>query len=314
MSISFTEKLFGASRKTGEARLRKTRLIACDLDGTLLNGDEMIGPVAMRRIADIEALGIPFVMITRRHHLAAEPYAELLKMTTPIISLDGSMIALPSTCAPIFTVCPDQEFMRDIVDEIGGTRGADFCAVTPEKFHISKDDLVLPSQHVHWNIDTVLASSAGAEGWGIILEIVAVGSLHAVNSVLKYIEEKMRKEELKLRLYESRSNRDVWFLEIRPTEAGKRGALEWYTAELGISMKEVVGIGDYRNDLEFCERSGYVVAMQNAVPELKKIADFITTRTCLEDGVEEFLGHFLTVRGVETMETPEARSGRARSR
>jgi len=301
MITSFSRKLFGGSAKSAESRLRNTALIACDLDGTLLNGDEMVGAAPARMIKAIESLGVRFILITRRHHQSAEPYAELLNMTVPIISLDGSMICLPSILDPSYLIEFDQEFARDILDETRAVTGADFCAITPEHFFISDEAMPLPSQHLHWNIDTRPVSRI-EEVSGKILEIVVSGTLHGANAVLAYVESKMRKDELKLRLYESRSLPGTWFLEMRPTSANKRTALEHLVAQYGISMKEVVGIGDYRNDIEFCRKSGYVVAMQNAVSELKEIADFITQQSCLEDGIAEFLEYFLRVRGVDTAE------------
>lgn len=316
MITTLASKLFGRSSKSAESRLKSAKLIACDLDGTLLNGDEMVGAAPARMIKSIESLGIQFVLITRRHHQSAEPYAELLKMTTPIVSLDGSMICLPSTLSPSYLVEFDQEFARDILDEVLDITGADFCAITPERFFISNEEMPLPSQHLHWNIDTRPVESVGSVS-GKVLEIVVVGTLHGTNAALSYVESKMKPDELKLRLYESRSLPGTWFLEMRPTSANKRTALEHLAAEQNIPMKEIIGIGDYRNDIEFCRKSGYVVAMQNAVSELKELADFITTRSCLEDGIAEFLEYFLRIRGVDTGEfvpEPDGQYRRHRSR
>ena len=53
--------------------------------------------------------------------------------------------------------------------------------------------------------------------------------------------------------------------------------------------KEVVGIGDFYNDLEFLKKVGVAVAMKNAIAEVRFIADYVTTKTNDEDGVSEFL-------------------------
>ena len=81
-------------------------------------------------------------------------------------------------------------------------------------------------------------------------------------------------------------------------------------------MDRVIGIGDHYNDLEFCKAAGYVAVPQNAVKGMKELADFITVRDCLDEGINEFLEHFLAVRGVDTAEASAApvRPGRRRSR
>lgn len=298
MLKSITRKLFGGGARSGETRLQQARMIACDLDGTLLNRDEMIGAASMRMIREIESIGVPFVIITRRHHQAVEPHVELLGTATPIVSLDGAMIRLPYADTPSFTAEFDQDFARDILDEIDQMVGVSFCAITPDHFFHSDPDPQLPWQHQHWNVDLQQVNGIDPVK-GTVLEIIATGSLHGVNAVLEYVERKMQKNELKLHLFESRSMQGTWYLEVRPIQATKEMALERLTAEWGIPLKEVIGIGDYHNDLGFCGKSGYVVALANAVKEMKQIADFVTERSCLDEGINEFFELFLRLRGAD---------------
>ena len=116
MRNTIARKLFGIGNS--DRRLLNARAIICDLDGTLLNRDEMIGAETSAMISALRAAGIAFILATRRHHQAAEPYADLLHLDTPIISLDGAMISLPHQQSPIFTAGFDQEFARDILEEI----------------------------------------------------------------------------------------------------------------------------------------------------------------------------------------------------
>jgi hydroxymethylpyrimidine pyrophosphatase-like HAD family hydrolase len=68
-----------------------------------------------------------------------------------------------------------------------------------------------------------------------------------------------------------------------------------------IGLKDVIGIGDNRNDLDFCEKAGYVVAVRNAVKELKALADFITARDCTEEGINEFFEIYLRAHDVDPL-------------
>lgn len=104
-------------------------------------------------------------------------------------------------------------------------------------------------------------------------------------------------------MYESHSQGDLWYLEIRSFNATKERALESLTRTMGIGMGEVVGIGDHYNDVDFCRSVGYVVAMENAVSQLKEIADFITLRDSNNEGINEFLEHFLKLRGIDPADT-----------
>ncbi|MBL7986506.1 MAG: Cof-type HAD-IIB family hydrolase [Chlorobi bacterium] len=296
MLKAITNKLFGSG--TTDRRLLNARAIICDLDGTLLNRDEMIGAATSQIITALRAAGIQFILATRRHHQAAEPYADLLHLDTPIISLDGAMISLPHQSSPMFTAPFDQEFARDILEEIEQTSEAKFCAVTPGCLFVSDANMALPVQHHHWNINTQTVDSAAAVQQPII-EVIATGGYHSVNAVYSYIEAKMKKGELKVRLYESRSRQQSWILEARPRNANKQTAADQIVASLGIAMKQVIAIGDYYNDVELCRKAGFAVAMQNAVPELKQIADYVTNRPCLDDGIDDFLETLMEVRGLQ---------------
>ena len=58
---------------------------------------------------------------------------------------------------------------------------------------------------------------------------------------------------------------------------------------LGKNIKKTIVIGDYYNDLELMHAGGYAVAVANAPAEVKAAADFVTTCTCSEGAVGEFL-------------------------
>ena len=74
--------------------------------------------------------------------------------------------------------------------------------------------------------------------------------------------------------------------------AGKANAAKLLAERLGIEPANVLAIGDQRNDVELIRWAGIGVAMGNAVPELKAVADW-TTRSNDDDGVAHALAHFV---------------------
>lgn len=109
----------------------------------------------------------------------------------------------------------------------------------------------------------------------------------------------MKSQELKLRMYELKDKLDSWVIEVRSFNSNKEKALVQIASYYGVKMNEIVGIGDYYNDINFCKEVGFVVALNNAVKELKAIADFITTNDFHNEGINEFLEYFLNIHGVE---------------
>ena len=66
------------------------------------------------------------------------------------------------------------------------------------------------------------------------------------------------------------------YLEITNANALKSTALEWLVQYLGLSMEEVLAIGDSNNDVEMLREAGIGVAVANAVPAAKSEADYLT--------------------------------------
>ena len=82
------------------------------------------------------------------------------------------------------------------------------------------------------------------------------------------------------------------FLEFMNPEGTKGHALEHLAAHYGYQMSEVIAIGDSWNDREMLQKAGLGVAMENAVPALKEIADFITLSNN-EEGVKHVVEQFV---------------------
>jgi Cof subfamily protein (haloacid dehalogenase superfamily) len=79
--------------------------------------------------------------------------------------------------------------------------------------------------------------------------------------------------------------------DLMPKGGGKLGAVRKVLARYGIAQADTMAFGDGENDLEMLRFAGIGVAMANAAPCVKEIADF-TTGTCEEDGIYNALVHF----------------------
>ena len=85
---------------------------------------------------------------------------------------------------------------------------------------------------------------------------------------------------------------DVNMLEIMVGEASKGIALSYLADNLGISLDEVMAIGDSENDLDMLLKSGYPVAVENAMEKLKDIAKlFVSSNE--NDGVAEAIEKYI---------------------
>jgi len=79
---------------------------------------------------------------------------------------------------------------------------------------------------------------------------------------------------------------------ISSGEATKQHAVLKFAELVKISTKEIIGVGDHYNDFPLLIACGFKVAMGNAVPELKEIADYVAP-TVEEDGLALVLNKFM---------------------
>lgn len=275
-----------------ERRLRAARIVACDLDGTLLNADVMIGDRTASLIREIVDCGIEFVFITARHHYAAEPFSDDIRLNQTIISLDGALTRYPHGDV-VANIAIPEALAAEVVQLTIDTPDADCALVTADRIRVSRRDMTIPRRHQHWNIDLEPFTVERREDEPA-LEMIVTGTFCAINTIYAHVRPHKLADCVRTRLYESESHGDVWYLELRSADACKLRALLSYTQTRGISLRNVVAIGDARNDIDFCAKAGYTVAVQNAVDQLKAMADYITAADCLDEGVNEFLEHFIS--------------------
>jgi hydroxymethylpyrimidine pyrophosphatase-like HAD family hydrolase len=119
------------------------------------------------------------------------------------------------------------------------------------------------------------------------LEVVIVGDYH---DTVKHVSNKMAfpyTYGVRTVFYKSQGN--TYYLEIRKMGSSKGEGLKKLLKYLKLKEKETAVLGDWYNDKSLFETDALKIAVSNAVPELKYMADFVTKRTNNEDGVAEFL-------------------------
>lgn len=81
-------------------------------------------------------------------------------------------------------------------------------------------------------------------------------------------------------------------LEIMPSGSGKGAAVRWLTAHLGLECEQVMGFGDYTNDLPMLKNVGWPVAVGNALDEVKRACRIIAP-DCADDGVAKTIQKYI---------------------
>ena len=267
------------------------RMIAMDIDGTLLDSRGQVSQQNARAIAEAQARGIEIVLVTGRRYDFARPIADSLPCELHFITNNGAVIKSKDGVTDLRHLLP-RETARKVLDAT-----EEFRPGTAVIFDRPRENQVM-MERAEWD-DPVRGGylRRNREYIGLISPLTAcldrtdpiqVGyadNCRSLRTAMKLLEDLPIANEYTLALTEYES-RDLSILDVLKRGVSKGAALEEWTQRLGIDREDVMAIGDNWNDREMLEFAGLPVVMGNSVPELKT-RGWAVTLTNDEDGVAE---------------------------
>ncbi|MBQ8975598.1 MAG: HAD family phosphatase [Oscillospiraceae bacterium] len=243
------------------------KLIATDLDNTLLDKSGQVPQSTLDIIARAEALGTRVAIVTGRSYASASGIASLLGENTPVICYNGSVIMDTRAGKPMFAEYLDWELVKGILDFAKENdlyvQLYDHDVIVVEKLRLDRH----PDPDLRFASYREIGSFEGIEPFNTPKMLLAT-----VPALVPELQSRL--EELYGdRAYFAQSESHL--IEVMPKGCHKGVALGKLTQSLGFGMENVMGCGDNTNDIPLLEASGLSVAVANAVQELKDIADYV---------------------------------------
>lgn len=272
--------------------LRKIKLVVFDLDGTLLNNSNEIGRDTVELVKKLRKKDVEFSIATGRLYSAMSNHAETLDIKSPLITLDGCMIKT-ITNEIIFESYIKPKYIRKAID-LAEHNSMNIVLCHADAIYYTDINSAVPS--ITDKFGALFKEVDSYENYmDNTLEILITGD---VKNNIKDVKEKFSFPYclgLNSVYYKSHSH-DIYNLEIRKKGSSKGKGLKRLTKYLGIKESETAVMGDWYNDRTLFETSALKVAVKNAVPELKRMADYITNRDNNEDAAAEFLEMILQAK------------------
>ncbi|MEI0531636.1 Cof-type HAD-IIB family hydrolase [Brachyspira pilosicoli] len=262
------------------------KLIATDLDGTLLNDAAEItdyNKTILRKLIDN---GIEVVIATGRPIFSMNFYYKELDNNSESIVFNGAMV-VDKKFNCIFT----NPLKKDIAEKIINLYKEKYINDTSlniysiQKYIVAKDNFKIQT---HTEKVDKKNKIVGLENFNDSIEaqkIIILGENDVLLDVKKNIDKLFT-------VHTSFSNPN--FLEILSENANKANALKWLCSKKGIDRKNVIAFGDNYNDAEMIEFAGIGVAMGNAEDDVKENAKYIAD-TNDNNGVGVFLKDFFNL-------------------
>jgi phosphoglycolate phosphatase (TIGR01487 family) len=233
---------------------KDVRLIALDMDGTLLNKQGEISEANRKAIEAAQEMGVYVVLSTGRSIITCGKYAESLSLTSFLVTANGSEIWDEKR-----ELVNRSLLKTDLVEwmwELSKQHKTRFWAISTDNYwtnEMPEDINVLDWLKFGFDIDD------DATREFILNELTEKGEFELSNSTLKNIE-------------------------VNPLGINKATGLKIVCNRLGIEMTHVMAVGDSLNDMAMIVEAGIGVAMGNAQEKVKQAADWVTD-TNEKDGV-----------------------------
>jgi len=261
------------------------RLVALDLDGTLISASLRVSERVKSTIASARATGVDFTMVTGRMFQAARPFAQAVGIEGPIVCYQGAATYVVSTGERLFHYPLPAAVTADVL------RLASADGVRALGYH--DDTLYADERDAYTKEYTDLAR----------VEARVVGSLQdffqnrvstkvvCVTDILKadaYVDR--LQAVLGQRAYVTRSQPQ--FVEVLDRSVNKGRALAAIASLYGVRAEETMAVGDSWNDVPLLAAAGFAVAMATGPKELLANADAVVAGV-ERDGVAEALERFV---------------------
>jgi Cof subfamily protein (haloacid dehalogenase superfamily) len=260
------------------------RLLACDLDGTILEHNRHISDRVRRAISLARERGVKIALVTGRSFQAALPYARLIEVHLPLICYQGGLIRHPDTGETLYQASLARELAEETI-ELSQARGWQLLLYTTDEIILSEyrypEDVY--RQMLGPTVRRVEDLRSAVDGGPIKMTILAT------EDVSPAIEDEMRKR-FGGRMEIIRSH--AMFVEALPAGVSKGRALAWLAEYLDVPQRSTMAIGDQDNDASMVAWAGLGIAMGNGSPLCKSAADWIAP-TIEEDGSAAAIERFL---------------------
>jgi Cof subfamily protein (haloacid dehalogenase superfamily) len=273
------------------------KLLALDIDGTLLNTRGELSPRNQAAIDEARARGVQIVLLTGRRFGSAYLLMQELKFDVPLIAHNGALTKDLKTLETHYLYPLATETARELI-ELARESGVDLvCSVDEPRGigkmvieGISENNLSLQRYVDKYRDSVIEVADMITHLQHPPIQIMFSGRCSPIDDFILKLEDALGE---RVRLFKTRyPGYDLTILDAVNQEASKGDSLARIASELGIAREEVMAIGDNHNDLTMLHFAGFGVLMANAEDELKTMG-FMSTSSNEEDGVAEAIERYI---------------------
>ena len=256
-------------------------LLALDLDGTTVNNQGYWGEKTKAALLAARSRGHLVVFDTGRRDIDMFSFWEESKYADFLLLNNGAKLMRPETKDVIFNHVIDPETAKQLIEK---------CLAENWQLHVTSGDYWAINK---WNdgLQSYIDFLGTAPGRYSRLEDTPWQQVDGFMVTTDLVPVCQYIEEAKLPLACTLSQDSC--VDIMTQNISKWGGLQELMDLLQISPSQVIAAGDYSNDLPMIRGAGIGIAVANALPEVKSVADYVTKNDCNHDAVAEIVEKYL---------------------
>ncbi|MBC2008337.1 HAD family phosphatase [Listeria welshimeri] len=275
-----------------------TQAIILDIDGTLLNDDKKISPETKKALITAQQNGVKLILASGRPTTGMHLYAEQLEMKKYhglLVSYNGAKVVDCQT---------KEELFNQTLTIAEGKAVLEHMKQFEVKVMIDKDDYMYVNNvydcyipYKGEEINIIQYESRGGNFKLCEKEDLAAFLDYRINKILTAGDPDYMQKNYQAMMAPFKNTLNCvftadFYFEFTAKNIDKAKALDTVLTPMGIHTENIIAFGDGHNDITMVKYAGTGIAMDNAVPELKAVANSITLSNN-KDGIAHVLNNFI---------------------
>ncbi|HEY2539709.1 MAG TPA: Cof-type HAD-IIB family hydrolase [Stellaceae bacterium] len=247
----------------------KISLVVSDVDGTLVTTDKKLTPAAIAAVGRLHDAGIAFSICSSRPPFGQRMLVGPLRLALPFGGYNGGSIVNPDL-SPVEQRLLSPNAAADAIALLGEHGITSIWVFTGGEWLIRDraGDCVDLEIHTIDTLPTLVGSFEERLG--------AVSKIVGASKDYDRVATAVSTGQIALRDRATVLRSQPYYCDVTPPGVDKGRLVDFLAERLGVPREEIAVLGDMGNDAQMFSRAGFAIAMGNATPEIKALAQAVT--------------------------------------